>query len=196
MKPDAIVCHPGPINRGVELDSYMADHPERSVILDQVYAGILTRMAALYLLLEGATMALLLKNAHVIDPQVGLNEVCEILIRDGKIVEVGHDLTMEKGVERDLGGKIVVPASSTSTCICASPASEQKEDIASGTRAAALGGFTAGLLHAQHQPRHRQRARRRVRQLPALARSASAACTSRAPAARALRARRSRRWAT
>ena len=54
MKPEAIICHPGPINRGVELDSYMADNPERSVILDQVYAGILVRMAALYLLLGGA----------------------------------------------------------------------------------------------------------------------------------------------
>ena len=54
MKPEAIVCHPGPINRGVELDSYMADHPQRSVILDQVYAGICVRMAALYLLLGGA----------------------------------------------------------------------------------------------------------------------------------------------
>lgn len=54
MKPDAIICHPGPINRGVELDDYMADHPQRSVILDQVYAGILTRMAALYLLLGGS----------------------------------------------------------------------------------------------------------------------------------------------
>ena len=53
MKPDAIVCHPGPINRGVELDSFMADHPARSVILDQVYAGVLVRMAALYLLLGG-----------------------------------------------------------------------------------------------------------------------------------------------
>ena len=53
MKKDAIICHPGPINRGIELDSYMADHPERSVILDQVYAGILTRMAVLYLLLGG-----------------------------------------------------------------------------------------------------------------------------------------------
>lgn len=53
MKPDAIVCHPGPINRGVELDSFMADHPSRSVILDQVYAGILVRMAVLYLLLGG-----------------------------------------------------------------------------------------------------------------------------------------------
>lgn len=54
MKPDAIVCHPGPINRGVELDSFMADHPTRSVILDQVYAGICTRMAALYWLLGGS----------------------------------------------------------------------------------------------------------------------------------------------
>ena len=57
MRPDAIVCHPGPINRGVELDSYLADHPERSVILDQVYAGICTRMAALYLLLGGSENA-------------------------------------------------------------------------------------------------------------------------------------------
>ena len=53
MRPDAIICHPGPINRGVELDSFMADHPMRSVILDQVYAGVLVRMAALYLLLGG-----------------------------------------------------------------------------------------------------------------------------------------------
>lgn len=54
MRPDAIICHPGPINRGVELDSYMADHPQRSVILEQVYAGICVRMAVLYLLLGGS----------------------------------------------------------------------------------------------------------------------------------------------
>ena len=54
LKPDACVCHPGPINRGVELDSFMADHPKRSIILDQVYAGVLVRMAALYLLLGGS----------------------------------------------------------------------------------------------------------------------------------------------
>ena len=53
MKSDAIVCHPGPINRGVELDSFMADHPTHSVILDQVYSGVLVRMAVLYLLLGG-----------------------------------------------------------------------------------------------------------------------------------------------
>ena len=55
MKKEAVICHPGPINRGVELDSYMADHPERSLILDQVYAGILVRMSAMYLLLGGVS---------------------------------------------------------------------------------------------------------------------------------------------
>lgn len=54
MRPDCIVCHPGPVNRGVELDSFMVDNPDRSVITDQVYAGILVRMAALYLLLGGS----------------------------------------------------------------------------------------------------------------------------------------------
>ena len=54
LKPDAMVCHPGPVNRGVELDSFMVDHPSFSVITDQVYSGILVRMASLYLLLGGS----------------------------------------------------------------------------------------------------------------------------------------------
>lgn len=52
MKDDAIICHPGPINRGVELDSYMADS-SRSVIVDQVFSGVCVRMALIYLLLGG-----------------------------------------------------------------------------------------------------------------------------------------------
>jgi aspartate carbamoyltransferase catalytic subunit len=48
-KPDAIVMHPGPINRGVELDGAVADGA-RSVVLDQVEAGVAIRMAVLYLL--------------------------------------------------------------------------------------------------------------------------------------------------
>ena len=46
MKPDAIVMHPGPINRGVELEPTVADGP-RSVVLDQVEAGVAVRMAVL-----------------------------------------------------------------------------------------------------------------------------------------------------
>jgi len=49
-KPDAIVMHPGPINRGVEIASSVADGPQ-SVILDQVEAGIAIRMAVLDLVI-------------------------------------------------------------------------------------------------------------------------------------------------
>lgn len=48
LKPEAIIMHPGPINRGVELDSVLADS-KRSVILEQVTNGIAVRMAVLYL---------------------------------------------------------------------------------------------------------------------------------------------------
>jgi aspartate carbamoyltransferase catalytic subunit len=51
-KKDAIIMHPGPINRGVELASDVADGPF-SVILDQVTNGVAVRMALLYLLVEG-----------------------------------------------------------------------------------------------------------------------------------------------
>ena len=72
MKPDALICHPGPINRGVELDSYMADAPE-------AVGHYSTRSMRAYspawppctCCLEGAKMALLLKGARAIDPQVG-----------------------------------------------------------------------------------------------------------------------------
>ena len=48
-KPDVLVMHPGPINRGVEIASEVADGPY-SVILEQVANGVAVRMAVLYLL--------------------------------------------------------------------------------------------------------------------------------------------------
>ena len=48
LKPDCLIMHPGPINRGVEIDSELADGPQ-SVILDQVTNGLAIRMAVLYL---------------------------------------------------------------------------------------------------------------------------------------------------
>ena len=53
-KPDVIIMHPGPMNRGVEIASDVADS-ERSVILQQVSNGVCVRMAALYLLATGRT---------------------------------------------------------------------------------------------------------------------------------------------
>jgi aspartate carbamoyltransferase catalytic subunit len=48
LRPDCLVMHPGPINRGVEIDSEVADGPQ-SVILEQVTNGLAVRMAVLYL---------------------------------------------------------------------------------------------------------------------------------------------------
>ena len=46
-KPDALIMHPGPMNRGVEIDSEVADDVERSTILEQVEMGVAVRMACL-----------------------------------------------------------------------------------------------------------------------------------------------------
>jgi aspartate carbamoyltransferase catalytic subunit len=51
-KPDAIVMHPGPMNRGLEIDSAVADGPQ-AVILDQVTNGIAVRMAIMALIMGG-----------------------------------------------------------------------------------------------------------------------------------------------
>ncbi|MFD2231922.1 aspartate carbamoyltransferase catalytic subunit [Alkalimarinus sediminis] len=56
-KPDAIVMHPGPINRGVEIESAVADGPQ-SVILNQVTNGIAVRMAVMSMAMSGQTAAI------------------------------------------------------------------------------------------------------------------------------------------
>ena len=48
--PNAVVMHPGPINRGVEIEGSLADHPSRSLIVRQVEMGVAVRMACLDLL--------------------------------------------------------------------------------------------------------------------------------------------------
>jgi aspartate carbamoyltransferase catalytic subunit len=53
LKPTAIIMHPGPMNRGLEISAASADSPQ-SVILEQVANGVVVRMAVLYLLMGGA----------------------------------------------------------------------------------------------------------------------------------------------
>jgi aspartate carbamoyltransferase catalytic subunit len=56
-KPDAIVMHPGPMNRGVEIDGTIADDINRSVIQEQVEMGVAVRMAAMDLLAQNLRAA-------------------------------------------------------------------------------------------------------------------------------------------
>jgi aspartate carbamoyltransferase catalytic subunit len=51
--PDAVICHPGPMNRGLEIAADAADAAS-SLVLDQVSAGVAVRMSVLYHLLAGA----------------------------------------------------------------------------------------------------------------------------------------------
>ena len=88
-------------------------------------------------------MALLLKNARLIDPQVSLNDVLDVRIDGEKIAEVGAHLPVRDDDVRDMSGKIIVPGLVDMHVHLRDPGQEYKEDIETGTRAAAHGGFTA-----------------------------------------------------
>ena len=55
LKKGAIIMHPGPMNRGLEISAATADS-DQSVILEQVKNGVVVRMAVLYLLMGGASI--------------------------------------------------------------------------------------------------------------------------------------------
>ena len=69
-KPDVLIMHPGPINRGVEIDSQIADGT-RSVVLDQVTNGLAVRMAVLFLINGGVDAQGAAPS--VADPRLGKN---------------------------------------------------------------------------------------------------------------------------
>ena len=97
-------------------------------------------------------MALLLRGGRVIDPLVGLDGVCDVLIRDGVIVQVGVGLEMPKGEEVDCTGMIVLPGLLDVHTHLREPGREDEETVASGTRAAAAGGFTAVCAMPNTEP--------------------------------------------
>ncbi len=88
-------------------------------------------------------MALLLKGGRVVDAAAGIDAVLDIVVRDGVIVGVGEDLTIEKGETIDCTEKILLPGLVDIHVHLREPGKEYKETIATGTRAAAHGGFTA-----------------------------------------------------
>ncbi len=88
-------------------------------------------------------MALILKGVRAVDPQVDLDSVCDVLIEDGKIAQIGETLSVPSAEERDMTGKVLVPGLVDIHVHLREPGYEFKEDIHSGTRAAAHGGFTA-----------------------------------------------------
>ncbi len=89
-------------------------------------------------------MNLFIKGGRVIDPSQGLDEKLDIQVVDGKIAETGKKLDPGKGVEViDAKGLIVAPGLIDMHVHLRDPGLEYKEDIVSGTRSAAAGGFTS-----------------------------------------------------
>ncbi len=91
-------------------------------------------------------MNLLLKGGRVIDPFTGLDKVQNLLIKEGRIAEILDDAPIQglSGVEViDIAGKIAVPGLIDIHTHLREPGNEYKETIASGSEAAAAGGFTS-----------------------------------------------------
>jgi dihydroorotase len=97
-------------------------------------------------------VALLLKNGRVVDPLADLDGVCDVLIRDGIIVEVGRGLKLEKGETVDCKGTVILPGLVDAHTHLREPGREDEETVASGTRAAAAGGYTAVCAMANTEP--------------------------------------------
>jgi len=86
---------------------------------------------------------ILIRNGHVIDPANGVDGVCDILVEDGKIAAVQPNLqavVFDRVI--DAAGKVVAPGFIDMHCHLRDPGQEYKEDLVSGTRSAARGGFT------------------------------------------------------
>lgn len=88
-------------------------------------------------------MSLLIKNGRVIDPSRNIDDTLDILVDEGKIKEVGKGLKAPGAEAIDAKGMLVVPGLIDMHVHLRDPGLEYKEDINTGTRAAAAGGFTS-----------------------------------------------------
>ncbi|MFH0871807.1 MAG: dihydroorotase [bacterium] len=95
-------------------------------------------------------MSLVIKSGRVIDPAQGLDEVLDVLIQEGRIAKLGKGLNGEEVV--DARGKIVCPGFIDMHTHLREPGREDEETIASGSVAAAAGGFTAICCMANTNP--------------------------------------------
>lgn len=95
-------------------------------------------------------MQIIIKNGHVIDPKAGISAVMDVVIQDGVIAAVGtpadaEELKVDEKNAKviDATGLYVVPGLIDAHCHLRDPGFEYKEDIETGTRSAAKGGFTS-----------------------------------------------------
>jgi dihydroorotase len=98
---------------------------------------------------------LLISAAHVLDPRTGLDGPLDVLVRGGKIAQMAEAGELRAGGEVELvqgAGKHLLPAFVDPHVHLRSPGQEHKEDLESGTRAAAVGGFCAVVAMPNTDP--------------------------------------------
>jgi dihydroorotase len=88
-------------------------------------------------------MRLVIKGGQLIDRKISRNEICDLLIDGGKIIKIGSGIDIADCEVIDAKGMAVLPGLIDAHCHLRDPGFEYKEDIASGTRSAAVGGFTS-----------------------------------------------------
>lgn len=104
-------------------------------------------------------MSLLIRNGRVVDPAGGTDAVADVWVAEGRIHKLGRGLKAPAGAEIiDATGKVVCPGFIDMHVHLREPGFEYKETIASGTRAAAAGGFTAVACMANTFPVNDNRA--------------------------------------
>lgn len=97
-------------------------------------------------------MNLLLKNARVVDPSAGIDGSRDVLVEDGRIARVAARIEASAATTFDLAGLCVCPGFIDMHVHLREPGQEWKETIATGTRAAAAGGFTGVACMPNTQP--------------------------------------------
>ena len=86
--------------------------------------------------------SMLIRGGRVIDPKNGVNMIADVLVENGKIAAVGENLAAENVQVIEAEGRVVAPGFIDMHCHLRDPGQEYKEDLISGTKAAARGGFT------------------------------------------------------
>ncbi|MGL5270496.1 MAG: dihydroorotase [Selenomonadaceae bacterium] len=97
-------------------------------------------------------MKLMLKGGRVINPGKNFDEICDILVEDGKIAAIGKKLPAAGAEVVDVKGLVVTPGLIDMHVHFREPGQEAKEDFESGSRAAAAGGFTTVAVMPNTKP--------------------------------------------
>jgi len=105
-------------------------------------------------------ISLLIRGGRIVDPSQGIDQIGDLLVSEGKVVQIGSTITLSQSPERSAGkaknldatGLVVCPGFVDLHCHLREPGFEDKETIATGTKAAAIGGFTTVCCMANTKP--------------------------------------------